>query len=142
VAALLIGKGEILALSEASRWAKALDAIRDGLRKASGTGNSGALIPGMVLGDTSLQSQGFKDEMRRSGLTHLVAVSGANFAIVSTFILYLMQFLIRRIPLRLAVTALFLIAFIALVRPSWERFATRTWFCNRCRDCRRSLASA
>ena len=118
VAALLIGNGAITTVSEASRWAKALDAIRDGLRKASGTGDSGALIPGMVLGDTSLQSQSFKDEMRRSGLTHLVAVSGANFAIVSTFILYLMQFLIRRIPLRLAVTALFLIAFISLVRPS------------------------
>jgi competence protein ComEC len=118
VAALLIGNGAITTLSEASRWAKALDAIRDGLRKASGTGDSGALIPGMVLGDTSLQSQSFKDEMRRSGLTHLVAVSGANFAIVSTFILYMMQFLIRRIPLRLAVTALFLIAFISLVRPS------------------------
>jgi competence protein ComEC len=118
VAALLIGKGEIQALTEASRWAKGLDAIRDGLRGASGTGDSGALIPGMVLGDTSLQSQSFKNEMRRSGLTHLVAVSGANFAIVSTFILYLMQFLIRRIPLRLAVTALFLIAFISLVRPS------------------------
>jgi competence protein ComEC len=118
VAALLIGNGAITTLSEASRWAKALDSIRDGLREASGTGDSGALIPGMVLGDTSLQSQSFKDEMRRSGLTHLVAVSGANFAIVSTFILYLMQFLIRRIPLRLAVTALFLIAFISLVRPS------------------------
>ena len=118
VAALLISKGDILALTGASRWAKALDAIRDGLRGASGTGDSGALIPGMVLGDTSLQSQSFKNEMRRSGLTHLVAVSGANFAIVSTFILYLMQFLIRRIPLRLAVTALFLIAFISLVRPS------------------------
>ena len=118
IAALLIGNGAITTVSEASRWAKALDAIRDGLRKTSGTGDSGALIPGMVLGDTSLQSQGFKDEMRRSGLTHLVAVSGANFAIVSTFILYLMQFLIRRIPLRLAVTALFLIAFISLVRPS------------------------
>jgi len=118
VAALLIGKGDIVALTEASRWAKGLDAIRDGLRSASGTGDSGALIPGMVLGDTSLQSQSFKNEMRRSGLTHLVAVSGANFAIVSTFILYLMQFLIRRIPLRLAVTVLFLIAFISLVRPS------------------------
>jgi len=55
VAALLIGKGEILTLSEASGWAQALDAIRDGLRKASGTGDSGALIPGMVLGDTSLR---------------------------------------------------------------------------------------
>ena len=118
VAALLINKGSFVVLSQPSRWAKSLDRIRDGLRAASGTGDSGALIPGMVLGDTSLQSATFKNEMRRSGLTHLVAVSGANFAIVSTFILYLMQFIFRKIPLRLGATAIFLIAFIALVRPS------------------------
>jgi competence protein ComEC len=118
VAALLINKGSFVVQSEASRWARSLDRIRDGLRAASGTGDSGALIPGMVLGDTSLQSATFKNEMRRSGLTHLVAVSGANFAIVSTFILYLMQFIFRKIPLRLGATAIFLIAFIALVRPS------------------------
>jgi len=118
VAALLINKGSFVVVSQPSRWAKSLDRIRDGLRAASGTGDSGALIPGMVLGDTSLQSATFKNEMRRSGLTHLVAVSGANFAIVSTFILYLMQFIFRKTPLRLVATALFLIAFIALVRPS------------------------
>ena len=118
VAALLINKGSFVVLSQPSRWAKSLDRIRDGLRAASGSGDSGALIPGMVLGDTSLQSATFKNEMRRSGLTHLVAVSGANFAIVSTFILYLMQFIFRKIPLRLGATAVFLIAFIALVRPS------------------------
>ena len=118
VAALLINKGSFVVQSQPSRWAKSLDRIRDGLRAASGTGDSGALIPGMVLGDTSLQSATFKNEMRRSGLTHLVAVSGANFAIVSTFILYLMQFFFRKIPLRLGATALVLIAFIALVRPS------------------------
>jgi competence protein ComEC len=108
VAALLINKGSFVIQSEASRWARSLDRIRDGLRAASGTGDSGALIPGMVLGDTSLQSATFKNEMRRSGLTHLVAVSGANFAIVSTFILYLMQFIFRKIPLRLGATAIFL----------------------------------
>jgi competence protein ComEC len=118
VAALLINKGSFVVVSQPSRWAQSLDRIRDGLRAASGTGDSGALIPGMVLGDTSLQSATFKNEMRRSGLTHLVAVSGANFAIVSTFILYLMQFVFRKIPLRLGATAVFLIAFIALVRPS------------------------
>jgi competence protein ComEC len=118
VAALLINKGSFVVVSQPSRWAKSLDRIRDGLRAASGTGDSGALIPGMVLGDTSLQSATFKNEMRRSGLTHLVAVSGANFAIVSTFILYLMQFVFRKIPLRLGATTVFLIAFIALVRPS------------------------
>jgi competence protein ComEC len=118
VAALLINKGSFTVVSQPSRWAKSLDRIRDGLRGASGSGDRGALIPGMVLGDTSLQSATFKNEMRRSGLTHLVAVSGANFAIVSTFILYLMQFVFRKIPLRLGATAVFLIAFIALVRPS------------------------
>jgi len=118
VAALLINKGSFTVVSQPSRWAQSLDRIRDGLRAASGGGDSGALIPGMVLGDTSLQSATFKNEMRRSGLTHLVAVSGANFAIVSTFILYLMQFVFRKIPLRLGATAIFLIAFIALVRPS------------------------
>jgi competence protein ComEC len=118
VAALVINKGNFEVITQASRWARSLDAIRDGLRGASGAGDSGALIPGMVLGDTSLQSATFKNDMRRSGLTHLVAVSGANFAIVSTFLLYMMQFIFRRIPLRLGATAIFLIAFIALVRPS------------------------
>jgi competence protein ComEC len=89
-----------------------------GLRQATGTGNAGALIPGMVIGDVSKQSVDFKNDMRRSGLTHLVAVSGANFAIVSSFVLWGMQFFFRRINYRLIATAISLTAFIALVRPS------------------------
>ena len=72
----------------------------------------------MVIGDTSKQSEEFKNEMRRSGLTHLVAVSGANFAIVSAFVLWGMQFIFRRTNYRLLATAVALAAFIALVRPS------------------------
>jgi len=70
------------------------------------------------LGDTSKQSPEFKEAMKRSGLTHLVAVSGANFAIVSTFVLWCMQFLIRRKNYRVFATAIALVCFIALVRPS------------------------
>jgi competence protein ComEC len=72
----------------------------------------------MVLGDTSLQSENFRSDMRRSGLTHLVAVSGANFAIVSAFILWGAQFLFRTMRFRILATAIALAAFIALVRPS------------------------
>jgi competence protein ComEC len=72
----------------------------------------------MVLGDTSKQSVAFKADMKRSGLTHLVAVSGANFAIVSAFVLWGMQFFIRSLRWRLGATAIFLASFIALVRPS------------------------
>ena len=116
--ALLISRGPITATTKASSWAKSLAAIRLGLRNASGSGDGASLIPGMVLGDTSLQSDQFKSDMRRSGLTHLVAVSGANFAIVSAFVLWCMQFLFRSMRFRIIATAIALICFIALVRPS------------------------
>jgi competence protein ComEC len=118
VAALLIANSKIEVVTQPSRWAASLARIRLGLRSASGGGDGGSLIPGMVLGDTSLQSDEFKDQMRRSGLTHLVAVSGANFAIVSAFVLWCMQFVFRTMRLRVLATAIALICFIALVRPS------------------------
>ena len=118
VAALVFVRGKIEVRAEASRWARSLASIRNGLRANSGSGDAGALIPGMVLGDTSKQSVQFKADMKRSGLTHLVAVSGANFAIVSAFVLWAMQFFIRSIRWRLGATAIFLASFIALVRPS------------------------
>ena len=118
VAALLITRNEIRIVTPPSAWAKALGRIRSGLRIHSGSGDAGALIPGMVLGDTSKQTPEFKNEMKRSGLIHLVAVSGANFAIVSSFVLWCMQFLFRRINYRIVATAIALMCFIALVRPS------------------------
>jgi competence protein ComEC len=118
VAALLIVSKRVQVITPPSLWARSLAKIRLGLRSASGTGDAGALIPGMVIGDVSKQSVDFKNDMRRSGLTHLVAVSGANFAIVSSFVLWGMQFFFRRINYRLIATAISLTAFIALVRPS------------------------
>jgi competence protein ComEC len=118
VAALVIVGSAVEVITQPSRWARSLARIRLGLRDATGTGDAGALIPGMVIGDTSKQSVDFKNEMRRSGLTHLVAVSGANFAIVSAFVLWGMQFIFRRVNYRLIATAIALASFIALVRPS------------------------
>jgi competence protein ComEC len=118
VAALVIVGNDVEVITQPSQWAKGLAKIRLGLRSATGTGDAGALIPGMVIGDTSKQSVDFKNEMRRSGLTHLVAVSGANFAIVSAFVLWGMQFIFRKVNYRLIATAIALASFIALVRPS------------------------
>jgi competence protein ComEC len=81
-------------------------------------GAGGALIPGLVEGDTSLEKSSFVTDMRRSGLTHLTAVSGENFAIVAAFMMWLTQWFIRRQRLRIVCTALVLIGFIFLVRPS------------------------
>lgn len=118
VGALFIIHGDIKVLTPPSNWARSLGNIRTHLRELSSGGDGGALIPGMVLGDTSLQSPQFRDAMRRCGLTHLTAVSGANFAIISLFVLWCMQWFFRKIRIRVIVTAIALSGFIALVRPS------------------------
>lgn len=115
VAALFLSWDRFKPIASANLWQMKLGEIRSGLRALT---TDAPLIPGMVLGDTALQSVEFSDAMRRSGLTHLTAVSGANFAIVSSFVLWLMQYPIRNLRIRLAVTSLILIAFIGLVRPS------------------------
>ena len=118
VAGLLILRGKFTIDTGASRWARTLGTIRRDFRNLAGVGDASALIPGMVLGDTSLQSAKLREDMRRSGLTHLVAVSGANFAIISLFALWSMQWFFRSLRMRLILTSLVLASFIALVRPS------------------------
>ena len=65
VAALLIVSKKVEVLTPPSKWARSLATIRLGLRQATGTGDAGALIPGMVIGDVSKQSVDFKNDMRR-----------------------------------------------------------------------------
>ena len=81
-------------------------------------GDAGALVPGLVIGDTKLESESFVAQMRRVGLTHLTAVSGENFAIVAAFIAWALRRLVANLKVRLAFTSVVLILFIFLVRPS------------------------
>jgi competence protein ComEC len=55
-----------------------------------------ALIAGFLLGDTRALPQDIEDQFRASGLTHLLAVSGANVA----FVLALTRPLLRRLSLQ------------------------------------------
>jgi len=81
-------------------------------------GASGALIPGLVLGDTSLETHAFAESMLLAGLTHLTAVSGENFAVIAAFILWALQWIIPALRYRILCSAIFLVGFIFLVRPS------------------------
>ena len=56
--------------------------------------------------------------MKRVGLTHLTAVSGENFAIVASFIGWFLSRIIPKLKARLVITAIFLVLFVFLVRPS------------------------
>ena len=120
LAAVLHTRTKIKIIESQNSIFSALESIRNSVRELSaGIGSeSAALLPGMALGDTSLQSQSMTDAMRHAGLSHLTAVSGANFAIVSAFIFLVIGWITRRRNLQIVFTAIFLVLFIFLVRPT------------------------
>lgn len=75
-----------------------------------------ALLPGLVLGDTSTMTPMTVAQFRAAGLTHLTAVSGANVTIVCGAVLLSAGLLGPRLAVGLA--GLTLIAFVTVVQPS------------------------
>ncbi len=75
-----------------------------------------ALMAGFLLGDTRELPRDVEEQFRASGLTHLLAVSGANVA----FVLALARPLLRRLPLRAQLVAgiTLLVVFGTMTR--WE----------------------
>lgn len=120
VAALIVIRGDCKEIHGSWLLGKATASIRDAFKHQVERfrGDGAKLIPGLVLGDTSLETNQFITQMRRSGLTHLTAVSGENFAIISAFVLWVMQWFFRKLKPRIIVTSFVLIGFIYLVRPS------------------------
>ena len=102
-----------------SQVQRAAGRLRSGLRGAvAGTPSDGAgLLPGLVVGDTSGLDPGLEQAMRSSGLTHLVAVSGSNVAIVVGAALFLAQRLGLPRRFRPPLAALTLIGFVIVARP-------------------------
>lgn len=77
--------------------------------------HSQGLLPGMVLGDTSLQSAAEQDAYIATGLSHLSAVSGANVAIVTTAAALLARLCGLGLRFQIAASALALAVFVGLV---------------------------
>lgn len=75
-----------------------------------------AMLPALVLGDTSTLAEQRAAEFRASGLTHLTAVSGANVTIVCGAVLFSAGLVGPRIAVALAAIAL--VAFVVVVQPS------------------------
>ncbi|MEY3347651.1 MAG: hypothetical protein RL159_337, partial [Actinomycetota bacterium] len=120
VAALFIAKEDSLSSISTPKSLKALEEIRIALREATLKigGDPAALIPGMVIGDTSLQSSALTKRMLEAGLSHLTAVSGANFAIVSAFLFAIIGFFIPNRSIQSSITIFALVIFVLLVRPT------------------------
>lgn len=103
----------------ASAVHRAAQAVRDRFAAAAREvlpGDQAAVLPGLVLGDTSTVPAATTAEFRIAGLTHLTAVSGANVTIVCGAVL-LSAGLIGPRP-AVALAALALLVFVFVVQPT------------------------
>ena len=80
-------------------------------------GDGGALLPGLALGDTQGVSASLEADMRAAALAHLVAVSGANCALVVGIAVALTALLGGGVRTRFVVGVLTLAGFVILVTP-------------------------
>ncbi|MGD7787012.1 ComEC/Rec2 family competence protein [Propionibacteriaceae bacterium Y1700] len=95
-----------------------IERVREGLR-ASVAGRPEeprALVPALVVGDTSAMTPAITDDFRITGLTHLTAVSGANLTLLLGFLLVLARWVGVRGRGLTVVAVAGVVVFIALCR--------------------------
>jgi competence protein ComEC len=80
------------------------------------TADEAAMLPALVLGDTSAVTGETSRAFRAAGMTHLTAVSGANVTIVCAAVLFSARLIGPRAAVVLAAVAL--VAFVVVVQPT------------------------
>jgi competence protein ComEC len=121
VAAVLRVRGPPAEVTDPPWWQRAAGGLRAGLRDAATAALSpgpGGLLPGLAVGDRTGLTTEVEDDFRTAGMTHLLAVSGANLAIVGGAVLALLR--LFRVDPRwsVVVSAAAVVGFVILARPS------------------------
>lgn len=105
-------------VSDGSWWERGAGTVRAALGEYSQRmgGDAGALLPGLVVGDTSRIDARLVADAKTTGLTHLLAVSGSHFALVCGLTVLLLR---RTVGLRVAALggAVVLVGLVVLVGP-------------------------
>ena len=98
------------------RWARA---VRDRFGAAAREAlppDQAAVLPGLVLGDTTAVPSATTADFRTAGLTHLTAVSGANVTIICAVVMLSAHLVGPRVAVVLA--GLALVGFVVVVEPT------------------------
>ncbi len=80
-------------------------------------GDGGRLLPGLAVGDTSAVGDTLDRDMKRSSLSHLTAVSGANCAVVIALVFVTASALGLPRSWRIGAAIAMLVGFVVLVTP-------------------------
>ncbi len=101
-------------------WQVVAGGLRTGLREAAGVlpQASAGLLPGLAVGDTSGLTAEVEADFRVAGLTHLMAVSGANLAILGGTVLRVLRLLRTDPRLAAMLSTATMVGFVVLARPS------------------------
>ena len=118
MAAVLRVRGSPTVVRQPSAGLRLIEQVRAGLRQsvADRRPEARALVPALVLGDTSSLDAALSENFKSTGLTHLTAVSGANLTLLLAFLLTVSRWIgVRGWNLRLVGLA-GVIIFVALCR--------------------------
>ena len=116
---VLMARSTATTVRQPGAFLSAIDGMRQGLVSLSREepGDGGRLLPGLAIGDTSAVDQGLLEAMRVTSLSHLVAVSGSNCAIVVAIVVALAALFGGGVWARLIAGVLALVGFVILVTP-------------------------
>ena len=97
----------------------ATDGLREDFlnRSLRREGDAGELLPGLAIGDTSAVDASLVEAMRVTSLSHLVAVSGANCAVVVAIVVAIVALFGGGLWVRMIAGIAALIGFVILVTP-------------------------
>ena len=120
LAAVLLVRGAPRVLSGPSWEQHAAGMLRSGLRKAAEVlpPAQRGLLPGLVVGDVSRMDDQVRADFKAAGLSHLLAVSGANLAVVAGAAVALARLAGLPLAARAVLALLAMVAFSVVARPS------------------------
>lgn len=102
-------------------WQRWASAVRERLRLLAARSlppRAAGLFPGLILGDTGDLDTELRDNFRAASLTHLVAVSGANFSLVCGAVVLAVRFAGASTRVTVVIGLLVMLGFVILVRPT------------------------
>lgn len=115
----VLTSSDVEVIAPPGRGDRVVHALRAGLLAATADlpPDTRGLVPGAAFGDTSRVPADLEQAMKVAGLTHITAVSGGHFAVLSVAVLAGTALLRLPRPARVASTASVLGAFVLLVHP-------------------------
>ncbi|MER6173924.1 ComEC/Rec2 family competence protein [Streptosporangium sp. NPDC001681] len=120
LAAVVLVRGAPRVLSGPSWEQRAAGVLRSGLRKAAEVlpPAQRGLLPGLVVGDVSRMDDQVRADFKAAGLSHLLAVSGANLAVVAGAAVAMARMAGLPLAARAVLAISAMVAFSIVARPS------------------------